>query len=239
MILNSNTFSIRFVGNFIWFHHILTSILLGQKALAMLLQMSEAARRLESELNCLMCFLGSSLRWFVAKKILQYHTDTIQHLFFSKWCFCFFLQILFSIFHSSQVNAGTHCAWERGEYRDDVMHPLWLLYGLLNNNLWVQIISSPPKPFLSVCNGTIDKQMDWRIPNPKNRLHEGFSFPWWKSISSDHLRFHCWFVSGCRQIGKLEAPENVKWGAPSAPNGAPSAPAFEAYDWVSFINMRA
>ena len=48
----------------------------------------------------------------------------------------------------------------------------------------------------------------------------------------------CWLISGCRQIGKLEAPENVKWGAPSAPNGAPSVAAFEAYESVIFINMK-
>ena len=51
-------------------------------------------------------------------------------------------------------------------------------------------------------------------------------------------------ILGCRQIGKPEAPENVKWGPPSAPNGsAPSAPngsapsaviAFEAYESMIF-----
>jgi len=69
------------------------------------------------------------------------------------------------------------------------MHPLCLLYGLLKKNLRIQIISSPPKTFLSAPNGTIGKHMGCRIPNPKKSLQkEGVSFPWWKSISSEQLR---------------------------------------------------
>lgn len=106
----SNTFSIRFVTVFIWFHHIWQQFSIGRKVLAMLLQMSEAVPRLESELNCLMCFLEFTEMMCCKEKsyntILQIPCNTL---------FFFLEMIFFSIFHSSQVKAGTHSAWERGE----------------------------------------------------------------------------------------------------------------------------